>query len=209
MGTWAGELARAMRDVTGNLPRRPAIFPDQMAPVVRTGADGVRELTMMRWGFPQKEPQPGEKKRLGYVTNVRHPTWSYWGPWLTPENRCLVPVTSFCEPDNHGERSMPTWFAQDETRPPFFFAGIWRPWTGHRGTKANPADGDHLLYSFLTTEPNALVAPVHPKAMPVLLLDEGASETWLTGTVEDALALQRPAPEDALRIVAKGTKQDG
>jgi putative SOS response-associated peptidase YedK len=43
--------------------------------------------------------------------------------------------------------------------------------------KANPADGDHLLYSFLTTAPNSVVAPVHPKAMPVLLLDEAARET--------------------------------
>ena len=45
------QLARAMRDLTGNLAP-PAIFPDQMAPVVRTGPDGVRELVMMRWGFP-------------------------------------------------------------------------------------------------------------------------------------------------------------
>jgi putative SOS response-associated peptidase YedK len=58
--------------------------------------------------------------------------------------------------------------AQDDSRPLFFFAGIWRPWTGIRGTKANPALGEHLLYSFLTTEANAVVASVHPKAMPAL-----------------------------------------
>src|ERR1700746_3551901 len=44
-------LTRAMRDTTGNLPPLPAIFPDIMAPVVRTARDGVRELAMMRWGF--------------------------------------------------------------------------------------------------------------------------------------------------------------
>ncbi len=163
----------------------------------------------LRWGFPQKEPQPGEKKRTGYVTNVRHPTWGYWKPWLGPENRCLVPVTSFCEPDNRGEKGLPTWFALDETRPLFFFAGNWRPWVGPPGTKANQADGDHLLFSFLTTTPNALVAPIHEKAMPVLLLDEQDRETWLTGTLDDALALQRPAPDDALRVIAIGQKQDG
>jgi putative SOS response-associated peptidase YedK len=43
---------RVMRDRTGNLPSLPAIFPDTMAPIVRTASDGERELTMMRWGFP-------------------------------------------------------------------------------------------------------------------------------------------------------------
>jgi putative SOS response-associated peptidase YedK len=26
-----------------------------------------------------------------------------------------------------------------------------------------------LVYGFLTTDPNAVVAPIHPKAMPVIL----------------------------------------
>ncbi len=30
-----------MRDTTGNLPPMPGIFPDMMAPVVRTGSDGA------------------------------------------------------------------------------------------------------------------------------------------------------------------------
>src|ERR1700757_4044809 len=38
---------RVMRDLTGNLPSLPAVFPDRVAPVVRTARDG-RELTMMR-----------------------------------------------------------------------------------------------------------------------------------------------------------------
>jgi len=39
-------------DRTGNLPLFPGIFPDQMAPIVRTGSDGERELVMARWGMP-------------------------------------------------------------------------------------------------------------------------------------------------------------
>jgi putative SOS response-associated peptidase YedK len=93
-------------------------------------------------------------------------------------------------------------------RSPFFFAGIWRQWTGTRGTKAKPVNGEHLLFSFLTTHPNDVVKAIHPKAMPVLLPDELARETWMHGTAEEALALQRPAPDDALRIVAKGLKLD-
>ena len=34
------QLARSMRDTTGNLPSLPGIFPDTMAPVVRTTEDG-------------------------------------------------------------------------------------------------------------------------------------------------------------------------
>jgi hypothetical protein len=37
-----------------------------------------------------------------------------------------------------------------------------------RGTKSKPIPGPHLVYGFLTTEPNAVVAPIHPKAMPVI-----------------------------------------
>ena len=47
-----GDLAGAMRDLTGNMPMLPGVFPDYSAPIVRTGKDGVRELTMTRWGMP-------------------------------------------------------------------------------------------------------------------------------------------------------------
>lgn len=203
------DLVRATRDTTGNLPPQPAIFPDQVAPVVRTAGDGVRELVKMRWGFPTPEPRPGEKRKSGYQTNIRQPRWNEWRPWMEAEFRCLVPVTSFSEYDHRTKPPTVTWFAQDDARSLFFFPGVWRPWTGHRGTKANPIDGDHLLYSFLTTAPNAVVAPVHPKAMPVLLLDEAARETWLKGSAEEALALQIPAPDAALRVIATSRKEDG
>ena len=34
------------------LPPLPGLFPDALAPIVRTGADGVRELVTARWGMP-------------------------------------------------------------------------------------------------------------------------------------------------------------
>jgi putative SOS response-associated peptidase YedK len=45
------DLFKVVLDTAGNLPPLPAVFPDQMAPVVRVN-DGERELTMMRWGMP-------------------------------------------------------------------------------------------------------------------------------------------------------------
>ena len=81
----------------------------------------------------------------------------------------------------------------------FAFAGIWRPWTGVRGPKRDdPVEEDHLLYSFLTTEPNGVVGPVHPKAMPVLLTKPEEWRTWLEAPVEEALQLQRPLRRSAV-----------
>ena len=90
------------------------------------------------------------------------------------------------------------WFERADKQP-FFFAGIWRPWTGDRGTKKKPNIGDHTLFSIMTTEPNAVVGPIHEKAMPVMLMTPEDVEQWLHGvSVDDALEMQKPAPDDAI-----------
>lgn len=196
------EAFRAMTDRIGNLPPLPGIFPDQMAPVIRNGPDG-RELAMLRWGFPGPPGVPGNRP----VTNIRNVGSSYWRAWMKPEYRCLVPATSFCEYTS-GKPAVPTWFALGADRPLFAFAGLWRPWTGTRGTKADPAEGEHHLFAFLTCAPNAVVEPVHPKAMPVILTTPAECEAWMTAPVQEALELQRPLPDGLLEIVARGEKQD-
>jgi putative SOS response-associated peptidase YedK len=87
----ARRLLHIMVDRSGNQPPLPAVFPDQMAPVVRTGRDGVREMLPMRWGLPS--PQADGRP----VTNVRNVKSEWWRRWLDPHWRCLVPATSFCE----------------------------------------------------------------------------------------------------------------
>ena len=42
------DLARTLRDLTGNMPPLPGIFPDYMAPIARNN-QGTRELAMARW----------------------------------------------------------------------------------------------------------------------------------------------------------------
>ncbi len=98
----------------------------------------------------------------------------------------------------------PELFTLDESRPLFAFAGIWRLWTGERKGQT----GEHRLFAFLTTESNNVVRPIHAKAMPVLLTTEHEWDTWLTGSVDEAMALQRPLPNGALRTVATGEKSD-
>jgi putative SOS response-associated peptidase YedK len=195
---------RAMRDTTGNLVPMPSIFPDHSAPIVRNAPDGIRELTLARWGIPCP-PQFGSAP----VTNIRNTKSAHWRRWLAPANRCVVPWTSFCEYADTKPKKTPTWFAFGEERPLAFFAGLWCSWRGVRGTKANPVEREHTLFGFLTTEANDVVGAIHPKAMPVILTDLAEMETWLTAPAEEALRLQRPLPDGALKIVARGERQDG
>jgi putative SOS response-associated peptidase YedK len=78
-----------------------------------------------------------------------------------------------------------------------------------RGPKSAPIEGEYELFGFLTTTANAIVAPIHPKAMPVILTTTEEFDLWLEGETVEALKLQRPLPDEALRIVAKGEKEDG
>ena len=57
-------LARAMRewlDETGNFAPQPAVFPNWVAPVVRSTPGGARQAIYMRWGFPPQTIQTAIK----------------------------------------------------------------------------------------------------------------------------------------------------
>lgn len=202
------ELARAMEDRTGNLPPLPGIFPDYSAPIVRNGPEG-RELAMARWGMPSpvfalkgRSTDPG-------VTNVRNTSSPHWRRWLDVKSRCVVPFTSFSEPERGADgKSQPVWFALSGERPLAFFAGIWTPqWTSVRKLKEGETTND--LFAFLTTDANAEVGAIHPKAMPVILTTAEEVDQWMNAPTHEAMQLQRPLPDGTLRIVAKGEKQDG
>ena len=200
------DLVSAFRDKTGNMPPLPGIFPDYPAPIVRTGVDG-RELTMARWGMPSPVFAVQGRKSDPGVTNVRNARSPHWRRWLGVENRCLVPFTSFAEHELMPDGSRPPiWFALDESRPLACFAGIWTRWTSVRKVREGETTND--LFAFLTTEPNALVARYHPKAMPVILTTRQEMDVWLTAPADEALTLQRPVPDEALMIVARGEKED-
>lgn len=160
------------------------IYPKRAAPVIRQEA-GARYLEEMIWGFPP--PKAGTAP----VTNVRNLASPFWRSALAnPERRCLVPATEFCEWEGEKGSKVKRWFSVS-TSPLFAFAGIWRP--------IGPEAETGRAFAFLTCEPNPLVAPIHPKAMPVILQPEDY-EGWLCGEYGDVCALAAPFPSQLMAV---------
>lgn len=131
------------------------------------------------------------------MTNVRNLALPQWRKLAErPENRCLIPVTEFAEftPEKHdlGDGKPPLkgemWFAVTN-QPVFAVAGFWQP----------TADG--AGFAMVTCDANELVAPIHPKAMVTILRPENV-DTWLRGSYDEVVALQRPY--DAAKMSVRG-----
>lgn len=190
----------AMRQIFDDLDNRAGniepgdVYPDRPAPIITRDGRG-HVLHSARWGLPSP-PQFHSKSGIDRgVTNVRNTGSPHWRRWLGTQNRCLVPVDRFAEP-RAGKGAGNAWF-KVTTDQPAFFAGIWVPaWRSMRKLKDGETTDD--LFAFLTCDPNGIVAPIHPKAMPVILTEQTELAAWLSDPWPAAQMLQRPLADRLL-----------
>ncbi len=184
---WAGyRLTSETVETSGD------VWPKRQALVVRTD-DGAPLGARMAWGVPVTLPgkRPGTTVTKP-VTNLRNTGSPFWkGMLANPAQRCLVPFSRFAEPkpgkDEVTGRPAEHWFGLAEGKAGAF-AGVWRI---HDGVP---------VFAFLTCEPNNLVAPHHPKAMPVILDAENYA-AWLEADYNTVVALQSPYPSQLMQLL--------
>lgn len=173
-------------------PRDNRFNPAELRPKSRNYVireqDGERAWDVMTWdvlGGQAAWPMTN-------VRNLKLPQWRKLAE--KPENRCLVPLTEFAEftPEKHdlGDGKPPLkgemWFSVTD-QPVFAVAGFWQH------TK------DGAGFTMVTCDPNELVAPIHPKAMITILEPEDV-DTWLRGSYDDIVALQKPFEESKMAV---------
>lgn len=174
----------------------PALFPDynvapgQPMPVVV--ADGeARSAQLMRWGLiPSwaKDPKIGS-----HTINARAEGLADKPSFRTPfrRQRCIVPASGFYEWRKTGSTKTP-YFIHRQDGELVGFAGLWDRWRTPEGQEVQS-------YTIITTEPNALVAPIH-NHMPAILEPEHEDD-WLNPDNHDTdflATLLTPYPAEAL-----------
>ena len=165
-------------------PPRAHVAPGQPIGVVRM-ENGQRHFALVRWGFiPSwvKEVKPGKP-----LINARGETVMEKPSFRNAmrRRRCLVPADGYYEWSGPEGRKTP-YHVQRKDRGLFALAGLWEHWMGADGSELETA-------TLMTIAPNAELATIHDR-MPVIIAPEDYV-TWLTGEVEDAAKLIRPAPD--------------
>lgn len=119
---------------------------------------------------------------------------------FTKGRRCLVPLDGFFEFSGEKGAKQP-WYIKPRDDGMMAFAGLWESWAGPTDKSSDDDTRTYPLLSFTvaTTEPNAVVAPIHNR-MPVLLTDPDQFAAWLDPKAEAPalLALLTPAPDNLL-----------
>jgi len=168
-----GDLVKAFPDLIfpEPLPPRYNIAPTQDAAVVPN--DGLKQVQLFRWGllpFWAKDPSIGNR-----MINARAETAAQKPAYRAAyrRRRCLVLADGFYEwRKEPGSRTKTPMYIRLMSGEPFAFAGLWEVW--------RPDDTPLFTYTIITTEPNALVEPIHNR-MPVILPRE-AYDRWLDPT---------------------------
>ena len=168
------------------------IAPGTRQPVIVQGGGG-RELVQMQWGLIPHWTK--EIKAAHPIINARAESLAEkpsFAP-LLKKKRCLVPASGFFEWKNEGSGKHPFYLHLPD-QPLFAFAGLYDEWY-------DPAGSVLATYTIITTEPNALLTPIHNR-MPVIL-SQDHEEQWLAGSQPDAAQLKEmlaPYPAEKMAM---------
>ena len=165
------------------------IAPGQ--PILAVPNGGERRAEHFLWGLV---PSWAKDPRRYRFINARAETAAQKPAFRAAfrRRRCLVVADGFYEWQGSGKQRRPHYFTL-QGQQPFAIAALWETWQGPHGEEL---DGCALL----TTQANAVVAPVHAR-MPVILPPE-AFAAWLTpGEVppQHLQSLLKPFPAEAMQ----------
>jgi putative SOS response-associated peptidase YedK len=139
---------------------RPLIRPGEPLLIQRL-EQGRSQVDLALWGLLPgwvREPR-GAARPINARSETVAEKPSFRGAWR--HRRCLIPADAFFEKGCRIAR-------QDGA--PFWLGGLWERWLGPGGEQLDSC-------CVLTTQPNALIAPIHGR-MPVVIT-EGAETLWL------------------------------
>ena len=181
---WLADLGLSEADAP-DLAARYNIAPSQDIVAVRQKG-GRRRAALLRWGLVP--PWAADPKIGNRLINARAETLVTKPAFREAfaHRRCLVPAHAFYEWQRVDGARQPWRIARRDGHP-FGFAGLWERWQGPQG----PLESCTIV----TTEANAVVAPIHSRMPAVLPAEQYAR--WLDPTTppDELLTMLRPLPE--------------
>lgn len=172
------------------------VTPGQDIAAVRVDRDGVRSLRALRWGlvpFWARDTSLGRR-----LINARLDSLATKPAFreALARRRCLIPASGFYEwgVDPAGKKQ--PFFIRPRREPLLAIAGLWERW---RAPGGEPLETCVIV----TTEANALLAPIHER-MPVVL-SRAAQDVWLDPSSDVAAIAKLAATGPELEAWAVGT----
>jgi putative SOS response-associated peptidase YedK len=174
-------------------PRRWNVAPQSEVPVVYETREGERIAETMRWGLL---PHWARDERLAHKLNNARAEGLFDKPSFRQaarRRRCLLPASGFYEWQATPAGKQP-WYISARDGSLLAMAGLFEAW---RPDEATPW---RMSCCVVTTEANALMAPIHDR-MPVLVPPEHWAR-WLSRELQEpaeVAPLLVPAPAGVLQ----------
>jgi putative SOS response-associated peptidase YedK len=177
------------------LEPRYNIGPQQQILTV-VGAEGGRELRVMRWGFQPGWFKPSSKVPPPFNARSESLVERPMFRGAVRSARCLIPADGFYEwKVVEGQKRKQPYYIRLRGNGVFYFAGLYT------SARADETGEDTVSCAIVTCAPNELMAGIHNR-MPVILTSTAAAY-WSDPAVKDAdevVSLLEPCDADAMVV---------